>query len=135
MVKGPRTLLLGRLLIGIALVAGSLGACTAGVVSQGFGTGGSECILTGESSSFPLGVDIRDVLTISPALPAGGTVEITIQKDGTELVERRETFTAEEPTECIYGSLAGLEVGHYRVTYSIDPSSVPPIVGEFEVTP
>jgi hypothetical protein len=131
----PRTPILGRRLVGTVLIAGLLVGCASGVMSIGFGTGGSECTLTGESSSFPVGVPIRDVLTMSPALAAGGTVEIKVEKDGTELVDHHETFTAEEPTDCIQGSLSGLEVGHYRIEYSIDPSDVPPIVGEFEVTP
>ena len=84
--------------------------------------------------SFPVGVPIRYVLTISPALPAGGSVEIRVEKDGTELVELRDTVTVTEPAPCIYSTLAEWEVGLYRLEYSIEPSGLPPIVGEFEVT-
>ena len=35
----------------------------------------------------------------------------------------------------MFGTLPDLEAGHYRMTYRISPSSMPPVTGEFEVTP
>ena len=103
--------------------------------SIGFGTGGSGCTLTNVASTFPRGVPIRDVLTFSPALEAGGTVMITVELNGTELVDLRETVKIDEPAPCIYGTMTPLEAGHYRVEYEVSPSMMPPISGEFEVTP
>ena len=90
---------------------------------------------TNVASSFPLGVPIRDVVTFSPALPAGGTVTIKIAKNGTELVDRRETINVTEAAACLQGTLSPLEVGHYRVDVEVSASTMPPISGEFDVTP
>ena len=102
--------------------------------SLGFGTGGSGCNLTDQASSFPVGVPIRVVLTLEPALRTGGTARFTIAKDGSELTEMGETISVTEPAPCIHGTLPELEVGHYRVQYAIDPSAISPIRGEFDVT-
>jgi hypothetical protein len=103
--------------------------------SVAFGTGGSGCDVTGVASSFPLGVEIRDVVTFSPALPTGATVHIRVERNGAELTEMRETLTIDEPAPCIHGAMTPPEPGHYRVVYEISPSSMPPISGEFDVTP
>jgi hypothetical protein len=142
---GPRRrrpLLIGCLLVGallIPLIATAIldqsGSSGPDIQAIGFGTGGSGCTLTNVASSFPLGVPIRDVVTFSPALPAGGTVTIKIAMNGSELVDRRETITVEEPAACIQGTLSPLEVGHYRLDYEVSPSTMPPISGEFDVTP
>ena len=124
-------------LVACLMLAGcsaSSGGSGPSVVTVGFGTGGSECSLTGVASRFVVGVPVRAVVTFSPALPTGSTVTITMAKDGSELADARETLTSVEPTPCIHATLADLEVGHYRVQYSIDPSSMPPASGEFEVT-
>jgi hypothetical protein len=102
--------------------------------SVAFGTGGSGCTITGVASSFPLGVEIRDVVTFSPALPTGASVQIRVEHNGTELTEMREALTIEEPAPCIHGAMTPPESGHYRVVYEISPSSLPPISGEFDVT-
>ncbi len=102
--------------------------------SLGFGTGGSGCNLTDQASSFPVGVPIRVVLTLEPALRTGGSARFTIAKDGSELTEMGETISVAEPAPCIHGTLPELEVGHYRVQYAIDPSAISPIRGEFDVT-
>ena len=136
MTSRSRALLLSQCFIGTVLIAGLLISCSpGGIVGHGYGTGGSECELTGEGTRFPLGVPIHDALTISPALKVGGTVTVTFAKDGEELADLGETYVAHEPTDCLYAILTDLEVGHYRVEYLFDPSTVPPIVGEFDVTP
>jgi hypothetical protein len=125
----------------VVLVAACGGANTSpypaapDLLSVGFESGGSGCTITGAASTFRVGVPIRSVLELSPALPTGGTVKITVEKDGVELVEGRQTFTAAEPTACIWRTLPDVEVGHYRMTYTISPSSMPPVSGEFDVTP
>jgi hypothetical protein len=68
-------------------------------------------------------------------LPTGGTVKVTVEKDGIELVEARQTFTMDKPASCLWGTLPELEAGHYRMTYAISPNSLPPASGEFDVTP
>jgi hypothetical protein len=74
-------------------------------------------------------------MTFSPSLPAGGTAKIKLSKDGTELVDLIDTYTAEESTSCIYVTLPPLEVGHYRVEVTVNPSMMPPMGAEFDVTP
>jgi hypothetical protein len=101
----------------------------------GFSTGGSECTLGDVATSFAAGVPIHTVLTMEPALPTGGTVQVTVEKDGVELVDARQTITLDEPAPCIWGAFPELEAGHYRITYAISPSSLPPVSGEFDVTP
>jgi len=143
--QGRRTpLLLGCLLLGALLLASPLlavaildnaGSSGSDTQTIGFGSGGSGCTLTNLASSFPLDVPIRDVVTFSPPLPAGATVTIRIEKNGTELVDRRETVTAGEAAACIQGTLSPLEVGHYRVEAEVSPSTMPLINGEFDVTP
>jgi hypothetical protein len=131
--------LVGALLLGLPLIAlfvlDRTGSSGPDMQTVGFGTGGSECSLTDVASSFQLGVPIRSVLTFSPALPAGGTVTISVEHDGTELVDRRQTLTLDEPAPCVYGTMTPDEVGHYRVRYTIEPSTMAPMVGEFDVTP
>jgi hypothetical protein len=116
------------------LVLDTSGPRATDIQSVAFGTGGSGCDVTGVASSFPLGVEIRDVVTFSPALPTGVSVQIRVEHNGTELTEMRETLTIVEPAPCIHGAMTPPEVGHYRVVYEINPSSMPPISGEFDVT-
>ena len=102
----------------------------------GFSSDGSECTLGEAAESFATGVPIHVVLEMSPALPIGGTVSVTVEKDGVELVDARQTLTMDEPTPCIYATLRELvaEPGHYRLSYTISPTTMPPVVGEFDVT-
>ena len=100
---------------------------------MGFSIGGSECTLGDAARTFRVGVPIHTVLRWSPSLPTGGTVKVTVEKDGIELVEARQMITVDKPTSCIWGTLPELEAGHYRMTYAI--SAMPPANGEFDVTP
>jgi hypothetical protein len=131
---------LGILLL--ALAAPLILACTdqtgasgPDLVSVGFSRDGSGCSLGDDASSFEAGVAIHTVLTMEPALPTGGTVKVTLEKDGTELVEAGKTITMTEPAPCVWGTLPDLEPGHYRMSYTISPSLMPPATGEFDVTP
>ena len=138
-----RPLLIGCLLIGVVLMAPLIataildqsGSSGPDIQTIGFGSGGSGCTLTNVARTFRLGVPIRYIVTFSPALPTGGTSTIKIAKNGTELVDRRETIKATEPAACLQEPLSPLEVGHYRVDVEVSPSTMPPISGEFEVTP
>ena len=151
---GPRRLrsivLIGVVLIGMVgcgsptnstKPAAASPATTAGtasgpeVTSVGFTTGGDKCTLGTPASSFAVGVPVRAVLTMSPALPTGGTVKVIAQRDGIEVTDARQSITVTEPAPCIYGTMQDLVAGHYRLTYTISPSEMPPVVGEFDVTP
>ena len=141
--RRQRRLLLGCLLVGALAIAAPLialyiyeqsGSREPEVMSVGFGTGGSGCNLTNVVSTFPLGVTIRNVATYSPALQAGSTVTITVERNGAELVDLRDTINIEQPADCIYGTISPPLAGHYRVQYELSPSNFPPISGEFEVT-
>ena len=63
------------------------------------------------------------MLELSPALPTGGTITVTEEKDGVEF-RAPQTITVTEPAPCLYGTLHDLEVGHYRLTYAISPSQM-----------
>ena len=136
--------LVGALLVGVASIVLPLlalaildGSSSGGpnLISSGLGTGGSACDVSGVASSFPVGVPIRSVLTLEPALPAGDTVTVKLEKDGVELVEARQMFTSKEPTPCIYGTLPELEVGHYRIEFAVSSYQGGPLDSEFDVTP
>ena len=105
------------------------------LTSVGFSTSGDKCTLGDSATSFTVGVPVRAVLTMEPALPTGGTIGVAVEKDGTVLESRSQTITMAEPAPCIYGTMHDLEAGHYRITYTISPSQMPPMVGEFDVTP
>ena len=78
------------LLIALLIVAGctdQTGSSGPDMTSLGFGTGGDRCTLTDVASTFPMGVPVRSVLTLEPALPTGGTITVTVEKDGVEIVE------------------------------------------------
>lgn len=137
-----RPILIGILIVGAVLVASSLAA--AFMLSQspssgpnlqsiGFGTGGSECTLLDDASSFPLGVPVRAVVTLSPPMPAGSSVTTKLKRNGAELLDYRDTITFDEPAPCVYGTMTRLESGHYEMTFEISPSAMPPISGEFDV--
>lgn len=124
------------MMLGNILVAGCSRPAADGpsVVTVSFARGGSECSVSGETSTFAVGDPIHMVASFSPALPAGTSVTMTIMKDGSELPGARDTLTTTEPTPCVYHGLQGLEVGKYEVRYSIEPGSMPPGTGEFEIT-
>jgi hypothetical protein len=144
--RGRQALLIGFLSVGALLIAipiiafatlvfdpsGSSGPTNQSI---GFGRGGSECDLADQARTFPPGVPVRFVMTFSPSLPAGGTATMKLSKDGTELVDFRETYTAAGSTSCIHATYPSLEVGHYRLEIAISPSMMPPMGAEFDVTP
>jgi hypothetical protein len=105
------------------------------LTSVGFSTGGEKCELGDSATTFAVGEPVRAVLTMEPALPTGGTVKVMVEKDGVEVVEGRQTITVTEPAPCIHGTMRDLEVGHYKLTYTITPSQMMPATGEFDVTP
>ena len=131
------------LLVPVLLIATSLGAMylfsqsNAGASTQslGFGTGGSECELANVADSFTVGETIRFVAAFEPELPAGATVTVSIERDGTELTDLGDSVTFEDAVPCFSGTVPASEPGQYRVVFEIDPSTMPPLVGELDVTP
>jgi hypothetical protein len=117
-----------------ALGTGAPGSGAPEAMSVAIGTGGSGCTVTNIAETFPLGVQVRHVVTFSPPLPAGATVSIRVERDGVELTDLRQTISFDEPAPCIHGAMTPPETGHYRLVYEINPSSMPPLSGEFEVT-
>jgi hypothetical protein len=105
------------------------------LVSVGFGTGGSECTLTGTAENYVVGTPVRIVVTFSPGLPAGATVTITTMREGAERVSSRETVVVDATDTCVAGTLPELEVGRHVVRVDFDPSSMPPLEDEIEITP
>jgi hypothetical protein len=98
----------------------------------GFGTAGSGCELTDVRSTFPTGATVRMVATFSP-LPNSATDSLT-----------RDAIAVDDPTKvtldgsqpCVNGTLPGLEAGHYKMVITTIPASeMPPLIGEFDVTP
>ena len=102
---------------------------------MGFGTGGSECELTGTAESYVVGTPVHLVVTFSPALPAGATVTITTMREGAERVSSRKTVELDPTDTCVSGTLPELEVGHHVVRADFDPSSMPPFEADIEITP
>lgn len=131
-----RSTILLMLLSGLVVAGCSRPAADApSVVTVAFGSGGSGCSVTGEASTFAVGEPIHMVATFSPPLAAGTTVTMTIERNGSELPGGRDTLSTTEPTPCVYHGLQHLEVGTYRVRYSVEPGSMPPATGDFEITP
>lgn len=128
-------LLLVIAISGLAACTDETGASGPDLTSVGFDTAGTKCEISEAASTFPRGVRIHAVLTMEPALPTGGTVIVSLEKDGTEIIEARQTLTMPEPAPCVYGTYPVLEPGHYRVSYAISPGQMPPATGEFDVTP
>ena len=105
------------------------------IVAVGVGTGRSDCDLTGQGTTFQQGTPIHVVMTMSPALPAGGTVTTTLEIDGNEIDHNTVTATeASDSESCLWTDLPDPDVGHYRLTIETDPSTLPPTIIEFEVT-
>jgi hypothetical protein len=110
-----------------------VGGCSAGETqSIGFGTGyGAGCDLTGVASTFPAGGSVTMVATFSP-LPS--SVTVTMFKDDA-IIYGPTSVTVDASLGCVDGTLPKLEVGHYRVVINVPQSQLPPLTGEFEVTP
>lgn len=97
----------------------------------GFGTGGSGCDLTGIARTFSTGVTVYMVATFSP-LP--DSVTITVSKDAGVIYGP--TMAKLDPSVgCETGRLPNLEVGNYKVVMTVPASEMPPLTGEFDVTP
>ena len=132
-------LVFALLFLGLPLIATAILDATGpggpNLVTMGFGTGGTECELTGTAEDYAVGTPVHVVVTFSPALQAGATVTITTMREGAERVSSRETVEIDRTTPCVFGTLPELEVGHHVVRVDVDPSAMQPLEGEIEITP
>lgn len=129
---------LGPLLLTLGIVALIfLGSQVGSIDSMGLGTGGSGCELTNKASSFAPGNEIRMTAEFSPPLPAGVAVTVHMTGNGSEVAGYPQTLALDVATECVSGTLSAdpLPAGHYVITVTHDGAVMPPLTGEFEVTP
>jgi hypothetical protein len=96
-----------------------------------FGTGDSSCVLAGVASSFPAGATVAMAALFSSPVPS--SVSISTTKDG--VVVQDPVTIQPDVLGCINGRLPRLEAGHYRIVMTVPASQMPPLVGEFDVTP
>jgi hypothetical protein len=120
-------------LIAVA-VLDSTGANGPSVHAVEFGTGGSGCTVTGAARSIPQGTLVYAVAMFSPELQTGSSVVVKTFRDGTEVVGLRQFVPVEEPSDCVFVGMMPPTPGRYRVEFALDPSPIPPLAGEFEVT-
>jgi hypothetical protein len=129
-------LVLGTTAIFSLTLSGAFGAMggSSSIESVGFGTGGTDCAITGTASTFTPADPVRAVAEFSPELPTGTVVKIWLSLDGTVLESSRASLTLDAPAGCVSGALSDvpLATGHYR--WDISPDTAPPISGEFDVT-
>jgi hypothetical protein len=121
-------------LVRLALVALLLsGGCSGPQVETiGFGDGGSGCEITHPASSFPAGATVWMVATFEP-LPS--SVTISLSRDGAPSSgPTKVDLDGSQP--CVNGTFPNLEAGHYEIVINTIPESqMPPLTGEFDVTP
>jgi hypothetical protein len=130
LIGGVLLLVIGPLtIVGILNTAG-IG--TAATYTVGFGTGGTGCELSTSGDTFPAGTEVRIVATFSPNLPAGSTVSVSMERNGTALPSQHVTIRVDEPMNCIHGTIPSLDAGHYRVLYE-SASIAGPISAEFDI--
>lgn len=118
------------LALAVLMVAGCAGG-GGSTQSMAFGTGGSLCDLPTIASTFPSGSKVRMTAHFSPA-PSKATA--TLVKDGAELGSSSVDLKADN--NCVAFELGALPAGHYKMTVTTVPASgMPPLTGEFDVTP
>jgi hypothetical protein len=105
------------------------------IASVASGAGGSVCTIERRSSQFEVGTPVHVVLSMSPPIPAGSKVVVTLRKDGVEFYDTPDTVAITEPAPCISSTFESLPPGHYRVEYALTPTTMPPFDGEFDVVP
>ena len=141
--SGQRSLAIGCVLVAAVLLAGPLiflaiynlsSPAGPSVQAVEFGRGGSGCAVTRTDTSFPPGTLIRAVAMFAPELQAGTRISVSTYLDGAELDDYHHVVPVEEPSDCVFVGLAPMEPGRYRVEFAVDPSSLPPVSGEFDIT-
>ncbi len=127
---------IGGLLLTLAVVAliflgGQVASILQGTVQ--FGTGGSECSVTGVASTFPTTASIHLAAHLERTVAAGEVVTMVVTgPDGEDL-------TTDEPPapssfECIYNDIApGLPPGPYAIEFLVGQERL--ATGSFQITP
>ena len=120
-------------LLGTSIAIAFLGAGCGGseAASIGFGTGGTDCELQGEASTFSPGTTVHMVASFDPT-PSSVTVMAT--KDGTPLEPLR-SVDLDGTVPCIYADIANVRAGHYEFVVTNPESKLPPLAGGFDVLP
>ncbi len=126
----------GGLLLTLAVVAliflgGQVASLLQGTVQ--FGTGGTECSVTGEATTFPSTATIHLVAHLERTVSAGEVITMAVTgPDG-------EDFTTDEPPaptsfECIYNDITpGLAPGSYAIDFLVGQERL--ATGAFQITP
>jgi hypothetical protein len=73
----------------------------------------------------------------SPDLPAGAAVTVHLSRNGSEVDGYPQTLKLDVATKCISGSVSPnpLPAGHYLIAIAHDGDVMPPLSGEFDITP
>lgn len=104
------------------------------IQTLGFGTGGSGCTLDGVISSVPLGAPVHMVGSFTPDLPRGSKVTVTVSVDGATQPDLGGTIDIDTPSNCVNGIITPHLSGHYVVRLEVEPGSMPPLEGTFDVS-
>jgi hypothetical protein len=121
---------LAALVLSAALV---LVACSpAGVQILSFGTGGTGCEVATVAKTFAVGQPMRMTASFSPT-PTHVTIDI--KRDGAVDPHSGQIDLGGEDN-CVTAEFDDLVPGHYLVKLTPTPAAgVPPLTGEFDVTP
>lgn len=118
------------LVIGLIFLGGQVASILKGTTQ--FGTGGTECVVTGSSSTFTTSQQVHVVLYLKRQMVAGDTGTLSATRpDGSTLTED-ESFTG--PTDCVYLDVGpGLEQGSYTFEFSAGGEVLS--TGTMQITP
>lgn len=117
-------------LIGLIFLGGQVAEALKGTIE--FGTGGTECSVTGEATTFPASATIHLAAHLEREVPAGEVIRLIVLKpDGT--TETGDT-TYDEAATCLYQDLSpGLQPGHYALEFRTGSEVLSR--GELDITP
>jgi hypothetical protein len=108
-----------------------IAACAGSIQTMTFGTGGSPCHFANQARTFSTKDDIQMAAVFNPP---PSQVTVTLDKDGAYLDSN--SVTLEGSNNCVGEDLGALYPGHYKMTVtSLPASGMPPLSGEFDVTP
>ena len=101
------------------------------VMTIDFGTGATECEVTGQSRSFARDEPVYMVATYESSLPSGTTLTYDIEYLGASIYTDKEILSADASCSAFPILLPPTQPGHYKMT--VAPDTGAPISGEFDV--
>jgi hypothetical protein len=101
------------------------------LMTMDFGTGATECEVTGQSRSFDADQPVYMVTTYESSLPAGTTLRYDIEFLGASIYNDTEILATETSCSSFPILLPPQQPGHYKMT--VAPDTGPPISGEFDI--